>query len=79
MASTKDHRTLGDIFQEIHNEFWDFQPTNVDELENKVLKAMDQVGSFLMNTTIENWNTQIRHETCPECGTKVNRFLPSKK
>lgn len=71
MTSTKDHRTLGDIFQEIHNGFCDFQPTSLDELEDKVLKAMDLLGSFLMNTTIEAWNTQIRHETCAECGTKL--------
>ena len=70
MTYTKDHKTLGDIFQEIHNRFWDLEPTSLDELENAVLKAMDLVGSFLIHTTIERWNTQIRHETCPECGTK---------
>ena len=41
MTYTKDHRTLRDIFQEIHNEFWDFQPISLDELEGKALKAMD--------------------------------------
>jgi len=54
--------TLGDIFQEIFDEFSEMNPTNLDELENKVLNAMHKLGSYLMESKIEDWNTQL-HQT----------------
>jgi hypothetical protein len=66
-----NNKTLGDIFQEINDEFTDMEPTNIDQLENRVLAAMDKLGAYLMESKITDWNTQIRHETCAECGTKL--------
>ena len=66
-----DHKTLGDIFQEIYDDFSDMKPTSLDQLENKVLAAMDKFGSYLMHSKITDWNSQTRHENCPECGTKL--------
>ena len=64
-------KSLGDIFQEINDDFSDMEPTNIDQLENRVLAAMDKLGAYLMDRKITDWNTQIRHETCAECGTKL--------
>jgi hypothetical protein len=66
-----DHKTLGDIFQEINDEFSDMEPTKLGRLEDKVLSAMYRLGSYLMESKITDWNTQVRHETCSECGTKL--------
>ncbi|MBM3212668.1 hypothetical protein FJZ33_10635 [Candidatus Poribacteria bacterium] len=69
-----DHKTLGDIFQEITNEFAEMQPTNLDELENRVLSAMQKLGSYLMEKKIEDWNIQLyydKQETCEKCGSKL--------
>jgi NADH pyrophosphatase NudC (nudix superfamily) len=66
-----NHKTLGDIFQEIYDDFSDMKPTSLDQLENKVLAAMDKFGSYLMHSKITDWNSQTRHENCPECGTKL--------
>lgn len=69
-----DHKTLGDIFQEIFNEFSEMKPTQLDELENKVLNAMHKLGSYLMESTIEDWNNQLcqdKEDTCKKCGSKL--------
>jgi hypothetical protein len=69
-----DHKTLGDIFQEIFNEFSKMNPTNLDELEDKVSNAMNRLGSYLMESKIEDWDTQLHQDkpnTCEKCGTKL--------
>lgn len=65
-----DHKTLGDLFQEIYNDFSDMAPTSLDELENSVLAAMRKLGSYLMDNKVSDWNVNVRHETCNQCGTK---------
>ena len=65
-----DHKTLGDIF----NEFSEMKPTNLDELEDKVSNAMNKLGSYLMESKIEDWDTQLHQDkpnTCEKCGTKL--------
>lgn len=66
-----NHKTLGDIFQEINDDFADMKPASLDQLEDRVHAAMLKLGSYLMESKITDWNTQIRHETCAECGTKL--------
>ncbi len=69
-----DHKTLGNIFQEIFNEFSEMKPTNLDELEDKVNNAMRKLGSYLMESKIEDWNTQLhqtKQDNCEKCGTKL--------
>jgi len=66
-----DHKTLGEIFQEISEEFSEMEPTRLDQLEDKVLDAMDKLGSYLMDSRIANWNTQLHHKTCAKCGAKL--------
>ena len=72
-ASDMNYRSLGDIFQEINDEFGAMEPANLDQLENMVLSAMHKLGSYLMESKITDWNTQVRHETCTECGTKFEQ------
>jgi hypothetical protein len=67
-----DHKTLGKIFQEIHDEFSDMGPTSLDNLEDNVLRAMQKLGSYLMDSKVEDWNSQVRQETCAQCGAKLN-------
>lgn len=67
-----DHRTLSEVFQEIYDEFTDMKPTSLDMLEDKVLKAMQKLGSYLMGSKVEDWDAQVHQETCSECGTKLN-------
>ena len=66
-----DHKTLGEIFQGIYDEFSAMKPTSLDELEDKVLRAMQKLGSYLMDSKVEDWNTQVSKETCSHCGTKL--------
>jgi hypothetical protein len=69
-----DHKTLGNIFQEIFNEFSEMNPTNLDELEDKVNNAMRKLGSYLMESKIEDWNTKLHQDKpniCEKCGTKL--------
>ena len=66
-----DHKALGEIFQGIYEEFSEMKPTSLDELEDKVLAAMQRVGSYLMDSKVEDWNAQVRQETCSQCGTKL--------
>ena len=69
-----DHKTLGDIFQELFDEFSEMNPTNLDELEDKVSNAMHRLGSYLMESKIEDWNTQLHQDnvdTCEKCSTKL--------
>jgi hypothetical protein len=65
-----DHKTLGEIFQGIYDRFDKMSPTSLDELEKETLDAMDKLGSYLMDSKVEDWNAQVRHETCSQCGTK---------
>lgn len=69
-----DYKTLENIFQEIFDEFSEMKPNNLDELENKVTRAMHKLGSYLMESKIKDWNIQL-HETeqdsCEKCGTKL--------
>jgi len=74
-----DHKTLEDIFQEIYNEFSEMGPTGLDELEDKVLEAMQKLGSYLMDSKVADWNTQLRHETCGECGTQLSHKQKSRQ
>ena len=66
-----DHKRLGEIFQEIYDEFSGMAPTSLDRLENAVLDAMSKLGSYLMDSKVEDWDTQVRQETCSQCGTKL--------
>ena len=66
-----DDTTLGKIFQEISDEFTGMEPCSLDELEDKVLTVMYKLGSYLMESKVEDWNTELRYETCPDCGTKL--------
>ena len=66
-----DHTTLEDIFQEIYDEFSDMEPTSLDELEQRVLAAMDRLAAYLMDSKVVDWNTELRHETCSDCGAKL--------
>jgi hypothetical protein len=65
-----DYKTLEGIFQEIYDEFSEMGPTSLDGLEDQVLEAMQKLGSYLMDSKMVDWNTQLRHETCAECGTE---------
>ena len=62
---------MGKIFQEISDEFTEMAPTSLDELEAKVLTVIYNLGSYLMESKVEDWNTELRYETCPDCGTKL--------
>jgi len=66
-----DDTTLGKIFQEISDEFTGMEPCSLDDLEDKVLTVMYKLGSYLMESKVEDWNTELRYETCPDCGTKL--------
>jgi len=66
-----DDTTLGKIFQEISDEFTGMEPCSLDELEDKVLSVMYKLGSYLMESKPADWNTELRHETCADCGTKL--------
>jgi hypothetical protein len=70
-ASDMDHKTLDNIFQEINDEFSEMKPTGIDDLESRVLAAMYKLGAYLMEKKVEDWSDQVRNETCPECGTKL--------
>jgi hypothetical protein len=59
-----DHATLEGIFQEIYDEFSDMESTSLDQLENAVLDAMRKLGSYLMDSKVEDWNTQVLREIC---------------
>ena len=65
-----DDTTLGKIFQEISDKFTGMEPCSLDALEDKVLAVMYKLGSYLMESKVEDWNMELRHETCPDCGTK---------
>jgi hypothetical protein len=66
-----DHKTLGDIFQEIVVEFSEMGPTNLDELEDRVLDAIYRIGACLMEWKLEDWNMELRQDICHECGCKL--------
>lgn len=74
-----DHTTLEGIFQEIYDEFSDMEPTSLDELEQRVLDAMHRLGTYLMDSKVADWNTQLRHETCGECGTQLSHKQKSRQ
>jgi hypothetical protein len=66
-----DHNTLGDIFQEIVVEFSEMGPTNLDELEDRVLDAIYRIGACLMEWKFEDWNMELRQDKCDECSCKL--------
>ena len=66
-----DHKALGEIFQDIYDSFDAMEPTNLDELENETLNAMQKLGSYLMGSKVKDWNTQVRQNICSQCGTKL--------
>lgn len=50
------------------------EPTKLDEPENKVMKATHRLSSYLIESKIEDWNTQLHQEkpdTCEKCGSKL--------
>ena len=59
MDHTIDHKTLGDMFQEIIVEFSEMGPTELDTFENKVLDVIYRIGKGLMQWKLEEWNTEI--------------------
>jgi hypothetical protein len=66
-----DHTTLGSIFQEIVTQFSEMEPIELDQLEQKVLDAIYRIGACLMEWKLDDWNTQLREDTCHECGHKL--------
>jgi len=66
-----DHKTLGDMFQEITVEFSQMKPTTLDQLESRTLDAIYKLGKALMQWKIEEWDTELHKESCPECGCKL--------
>jgi hypothetical protein len=74
-----DYKTLEGIFQEIYDEFSEMGPTGLDGLEDQVLEAMQKLGSYLMDSKMVDWNTQLRHETCAECGTELKHKQKSRQ
>ncbi|MGQ9609953.1 MAG: hypothetical protein ACUVWN_11645 [bacterium] len=49
---------------------------NLDELEDKVNKAMCKLVSYLMETKIKDWDTQLhktKQNTCEKYGTFLSR------
>lgn len=66
-----DHKALDKIFQEIKDEFSNMAPTSLDKTEDKVYAAMLELGSYLMECKMEDWDTQVRQEKCSECGTRL--------
>jgi hypothetical protein len=70
-ASIMDHKTLGDMFQEITAEFSQMESTTLDELESRTLDAIYRLGKALMQLKIEEWDTELHRESCPECGCRL--------
>jgi hypothetical protein len=71
MNNPMDSNTLGEIFQEIIVEFSEMEPTELDSFENKVLDAIYRIGKGLMEWKFDEWDTQLRKQTCDECGGKL--------
>ena len=70
-ASEMDHKTLWKIFQEIIVEFSEMGPTTLDELEKKVRDALGSLGECMIEWKLGNWDTEVRNEVCPDCGSKL--------
>jgi len=66
-----DHNTLGEIFQELLVELSEMKPTTLDELEKKIRDILRRMGEHILEWKIEEWNTELRKETCSECGSKL--------
>jgi len=66
-----DHKTLGEIFQEIVVELSEMQPAKLDELGSKVKAILRILGECLMEWKLEDWDVELRKETCSECGSKL--------
>jgi len=66
-----DCKGLGEVFQEIIVELSEMGPTDLDELENKVRDAIRRLAECLMEWKLDEWNTQLRKEICPKCGSKL--------
>ena len=74
-----DHTTLGDIFQEIVTDFSEMEPTSLDHLEQRVLDAIYRIGSCLMEWKFSDWDTQLRQDTCQECGGSLENRKRSRQ
>jgi len=72
-----DRKTLEDIFQEIIMNLEEMKPTNMGGLADKTLDDMHKFGEALMQWKLQQWNTELRQETCSECGSKVENRLRS--
>ena len=47
-----NHKRLREIFQGIYDRFDKMRPTSLEELENETLDAMDELDSYLMDSTL---------------------------
>jgi hypothetical protein len=66
-----DSKTLGDIFQEIIVKFSQMQPANLNDLESETLNAIHRIGKGLMQWKFQEWDSELTHQTCPECDGKL--------
>jgi len=57
--------------------FEGMKSTNMDGLENETLDAMHKFGKALMQWKLQEWNTELRQETCCECGSKIEAYPKS--
>ena len=58
-----DHKTLGDIFQEIVVELSEMKPIELDELENEVKAVLRRLGECLMEWMMSShlFGEMVRH------------------
>ena len=63
--------TIGQVFQDIINEFSNMNPAKLNILENKVLDSIYKLGSLLMEWKLSDWNDELKNDTCPKCNTKL--------
>ena len=60
---------------QLKKKFGEMKPTNLDVLEGETLDDMHKLGKALMQWKLDEWNTQLRKETCSACGSNLeNRF-----
>ena len=74
-----DHNTPGEIFQEITSEFSDMKPTELDELEDKVLRVMYRLGEYLLESKLSDRGDQLGQDTCQDCGGKLKHQRRSRQ
>ena len=63
--------TIGQVFQDIINEFSNMNPAKLDILENKVLDSIYKLGGLLMEWKISDWNNELKKDSCQKCNTKL--------